>query len=103
MAIKEVNCVYLTSFLSRLRGMLFRVRSNKIYILKPCNSIHTFGMRYEIDIAFVDDRGVVLEARRDVKPKSFIKNSKALLVCERASTNVEWFNKGDRFECERKF
>jgi uncharacterized protein len=36
--------------------------------LEPCNSIHTFGMQFAIDVLFLDRAGEVLRAIRDVKP-----------------------------------
>ena len=29
--------------------------------LRPCWAVHTFGMRYPIDVAFIDSRGKVLK------------------------------------------
>jgi hypothetical protein len=36
--------------------------------IKPCNAIHMFGMRYAIDVAFVDGQGRVLQCREALKP-----------------------------------
>ncbi|UOF91309.1 DUF192 domain-containing protein [Fodinisporobacter ferrooxydans] len=43
------------TFLSRLRGLMFR-RSfiNEAMLLSPCNSIHTFFMLFPIDVLFLD-------------------------------------------------
>lgn len=32
-------------------------------VLRPCRQIHTLGMRFPIDVAFCDRRGVVLRTR----------------------------------------
>lgn len=34
----------------------------------PCNSIHTFFMRFPIDVAFLDSQGKVLFTLGDLKP-----------------------------------
>ena len=34
----------------------------------PCNSVHTFWMRYAIDVVFVDARGVVMKVVPMLKP-----------------------------------
>lgn len=44
------------SFLLRLRGLLGRkeLAPAEGLIIKPCNAIHTIGMAFAIDVAFVD-------------------------------------------------
>jgi uncharacterized membrane protein (UPF0127 family) len=36
--------------------------------LDPCGSVHTWGMRYAIDLLFLDPTGHVLKRALDVKP-----------------------------------
>jgi len=36
--------------------------------LEPCGSIHTWGMRYAIDVLFLDRERRVLRVTRDVQP-----------------------------------
>lgn len=36
--------------------------------LEPCNSIHTIGMQFAIDVLFLDSSGTLVRARRSVKP-----------------------------------
>jgi uncharacterized membrane protein (UPF0127 family) len=36
--------------------------------LEPCNSIHTFGMRFAIDVLFLDRSGVLLHMVSDLRP-----------------------------------
>ncbi|WP_281349421.1 DUF192 domain-containing protein [Paraburkholderia hayleyella] len=40
----------------RMRGLLGRdqLADNEALLLKPCRSIHTFGMRFAIDVLFLD-------------------------------------------------
>ncbi len=95
MAIEEGEYVYLTSYLSRLRGMLFRKRSSDTYILTPCNSIHTCFMKCAIDVAFVDRGGVVIEVVRNLQPMKLYKNKRAYATCERVASNTSWFEVGD--------
>ena len=37
-------------------------------IIAPCNSIHTFFMRFPIDVAFMAKDGRVLKVRKDLAP-----------------------------------
>jgi uncharacterized membrane protein (UPF0127 family) len=58
------------TFLSRLRGLMYRqaLPSGEALLIKPCDSIHTFGMRFSIDVLFLDSAGKILKAIRALKP-----------------------------------
>ncbi len=55
---------------ARLRGLLGRrgLKEGEALILSPCSSIHTLGMRFPIDVVFVDGNWVVLELAEAVPP-----------------------------------
>jgi hypothetical protein len=40
-------------------------------LLVPCASIHTLGMRFPVDVAFLDGRGRIVETRADMPPGHF--------------------------------
>ena len=40
--------------------------------IKPCNSVHTFFMRFALDLVFLDDDLVVRKVYRDVRPGRLI-------------------------------
>ena len=49
----------------RTQGLLGRRTSDDVigaFVLRPCRQVHTLGMRFPIDVAFCDRRGVVLRA-----------------------------------------
>jgi uncharacterized membrane protein (UPF0127 family) len=50
------------SFAARLVGLLGRrtLAPGEALLLVPCNNVHTFFMRFAIDVVFVDRRGVIL-------------------------------------------
>jgi uncharacterized membrane protein (UPF0127 family) len=50
------------SWLTRLRGLLGRpaLGAGEGLILTPCRAVHMLGMRYPIDVAFLDPTGVVV-------------------------------------------
>lgn len=54
----------------RIRGLLGRngLGPNEALILKPCSSIHTFFMRFPIDVLFVDREMQVVKAIHDLAP-----------------------------------
>ena len=90
-------------FGARVRGLLGAKRSKGIVMLAPCNDVHTFGMAELIDIAFLDERGRVLESYRAVGPRRRIRCRKAVAVLERFSVNdPPWFSAGEHVEMTRK-
>lgn len=56
--------------LERMRGLLGRpsLRPGEGLLLQPCNGIHTVGMRYPIDVLFLDRRGRVKRAVHALNP-----------------------------------
>lgn len=91
--------VLATRLTSRLRGLLMSPASDAILLLAPCRDIHTFGMGYAIDVAFIDESGMVVQSRRDVMPNRRLRNGRAAAVLERFAIPREvWFEEGDRLE-----
>ena len=50
--------------------MMYRKKlpSGEALLIKPCDSIHTFGMKFAIDVLFLDSAGKILRAIRSLKP-----------------------------------
>jgi len=55
---------------SRRKGLLGRseLKSGEGLYLTPCEWLHTFGMRFEIDVAFLSSTGQVLAVHHALKP-----------------------------------
>jgi uncharacterized protein len=60
------------AWLSRLRGMLGRPApiSGEGLLLTPCRSAHMYGMRYPLDIAFLDSQRAVVAVYHSLSPGS---------------------------------
>ncbi len=58
------------TFWSRMRGYLGRPSpaEGEGMLLVPCNSVHTYGMRFPLDLIFLDDSGRVLRSIPRVRP-----------------------------------
>jgi len=54
----------------RLRGLLGRdgLPHGHALLIEPCNSIHTFFMRFPIDVLFLDREGQVVRALPRLRP-----------------------------------
>ncbi len=59
-----------TTRTARLLGlaMLDREDAGDGLLIPDCRSVHTFGMRFELDLLFLDEEGNVVELRRSVPP-----------------------------------
>lgn len=54
----------------RLRGLVARppLAAGEGLLLVPCAAVHTFGLRYPMDVAFVDAEGAVLAVYHRLAP-----------------------------------
>jgi uncharacterized membrane protein (UPF0127 family) len=54
----------------RRRGLLGRtgLPAGAALVLTPCNAIHTIGMRFAIDVVFIDRKGRVRKIVRSLPP-----------------------------------
>lgn len=64
------QCRLADRFFSRLIGLLGQkgLSAGTGLILLPCDMVHTLGMRFPIDVVFVDRNGLVLATRAGLKP-----------------------------------
>jgi uncharacterized membrane protein (UPF0127 family) len=60
------------SWLARLRGMMGRPvpAAGEGLLLTPCRSIHMYGMRFPLDVAFLDAEGAVVASYPSLRPGS---------------------------------
>lgn len=63
----EVPLEIAASYRARTRGLLGRTGIDGALLLSPAKSIHTFGMRMPIDVAYLDRR-LVVRAVRTMRP-----------------------------------
>ena len=66
--------------------------------MSPCASIHTFGMRYPIDVVLLDGSGRVLASERRVAPGRVVQADKAHYALERPSSIKSWFEEGEQVQ-----
>jgi uncharacterized protein len=61
-------------FRARLLGLsgLDRDEAGAGLLIPRCASVHTFGMRFALDLVFLDRRGRVLETRRGMPPRRLV-------------------------------
>lgn len=57
-------------WMQRLKGLLGRdsLQAGEGLHIDPCTSIHTFFMRFPIDVLFIDTEGMVVRAFESIRP-----------------------------------
>ena len=60
-------------FFTRLKGLLGtrKLEEGKGLIIQPCSSIHTVGMKYAIDVLFIDKNDQILKIVMDMPAGKF--------------------------------
>jgi len=72
------------NFVARLFGLLGRrpLAIGEALWLEPCSSVHTLGMRYAIDVVFLDGAGRVLTTRDALAPRRMTATRRATCAIE---------------------
>jgi uncharacterized membrane protein (UPF0127 family) len=58
------------NFWRRLRGLLGRdsLEAGEGLVITPCNSVHMLGMRFPLDVLYLDRKGTVLRTLPELRP-----------------------------------
>ena len=77
---------------SRRRGLLGRdsLDQSSALLLAPCAAVHTAGMRFAIDVVFVDRQGYAVKVVRDLQPWRIALASGARAVIEMPAGTLRW-------------
>jgi hypothetical protein len=69
---------------ARLLGLAFldREEAGGGLLIPRCRSVHTFGMRFALDLVFLDGRGGVLAVRRGLPPRRLAGDRRAAAILE---------------------
>lgn len=69
---KNFPIAYANNFYKKLKGLMFSKNESRGIMLSKCKSIHTFGMKYNIDLIFIDKNGCYLSKCLSVTPNKII-------------------------------
>lgn len=63
-----------TTSLARLLGLAYldRGHAGDGLLIPRCASVHTFGMRFPLDLFFLDEQGAILGVRREIPARRVI-------------------------------
>ena len=85
----------LSTWPERLRGLLGTGPEAVPVLISRCGSVHTFGMRYPLDVALVGELGEVLSVRRGLGPREVFSHSDACCAIERPAAPGDWLEEGE--------
>lgn len=102
----KIICPYIedaSNFFRRFMGLMYRksIPLDHGLLLTPCNEIHTFGMRFDIDTITMDKDGIVLYIDRAIKPNKVrrgVKNGHMVLELNANVADKLGICEGDRLE-----
>jgi uncharacterized protein len=70
-------------FRERLVGLAWSRSPRAAALLLPrCRSVHTFGMRFPLDLYWLDSRGEIVRVDRGVRPWRVVRCARARSVVE---------------------
>jgi len=79
-----VHVLVARTFCARLLGLAFLsgMPSRCALLLPGCSCVHTFGMRFSLEIRFLDERSRVLRRETAVPPRRLLREPGAAAVLE---------------------
>jgi uncharacterized membrane protein (UPF0127 family) len=85
-----------TTLSARLLGLSFlgAVPPGRALLIPYCRSVHTFWMRFPIDVVFLDQGGAAVRIERDVGPRRLLSCGGAFAVLEARAGELELFVSG---------
>lgn len=97
-SVSVANSKIASNFFSRFIGLLStkKLAADAGLFITKCNSIHTFFMRYVIDVVFVNKHLVVTKVVRNVRPwrVAFDRNATAVLELPAGCIDIIGINVG---------
>lgn len=88
------DVILATRLTDRMRGLLFRppLHNGQAMLILPCSSVHTFGMRYAIDLIFLNKNWRIRKLVHMLKPCRIAWAPGAHMVVEMAAGTLAGFN-----------
>lgn len=101
------NITKADNFFSRFKGLMFKKAMDKNcgLLIAPCGQVHTFNMRFDIDVVFLSKEFEVLHIESSMKPRKvskIIANSYYVLELCSGIANEKQIKKGDVLSLKEK-
>ena len=93
------------TFWPRLFGLLgSKLDTGKALLIKSCSSIHTVGLKYPIDVLFLDAKNRIVSIRENLCPNRAAKaesGATSVLELPPGAVKLQEINVGDQLELKR--
>ena len=78
------HCRIARRYFERMTGLLKHktLEPGEAMLICPCSQVHTFGMKFDIDVVFLSRDGVILEILRGMRPgriSRYVKRASGIL------------------------
>lgn len=97
--VTQLSGLQTQSIKERLGGLLVLapLKVNQALWITPCNSVHTFGMKYALDLVYIDKHNQVRGLVNSLKPwrMSFCLHAKAVMELTAGSLQFLDIQRGD--------
>lgn len=66
----KIKLINAKTFKQKLFGLLSfkELKQNEVMVIRKCSSIHTFFMKFTIDVIFTDKKGSILKLKKELTP-----------------------------------
>lgn len=85
------------TFLKKFSGLMLRKEAKKPMVFLKCKQVHTFFMKFDIDVYYFDNEMNIIDVQRKLKPwrvGRYVKD--AYGIVEAMASDEPLFNIGDR-------
>ncbi|MEM5551772.1 DUF192 domain-containing protein [Pseudoalteromonas sp. NEC-BIFX-2020_002] len=97
------NVLIANTWWLRLRGLLGRtLNENDGLLIVPCNSVHMIGMRYAIDVVYLNKQNTIIKIVKNLRPwqVSTCRNACKVIELSTKNTNTKILKVGDNLTIE---
>jgi uncharacterized membrane protein (UPF0127 family) len=100
------QCAEARSFLARLRGLMGHpgLEAGQGLLIEPCSSVHSFFMRFPIDVIFVDRTNTVVGITTSMapnRPYAGARNARYVIELPAGTIAASGTQIGDALQVER--
>ena len=95
-----LRCDLAEGYRDRLVGLLGRSEIDGALLIRPARSVHSFGMRFDLDVAFLDQNNVVIRTLQLHRNRITIPvwRARSVIEAEAGSFRLWDLNIGDEVE-----
>jgi uncharacterized membrane protein (UPF0127 family) len=90
----DIKIIEANGFYNRFAGFMLKKKPDYALIFRNCSSVHTFFMRFNLDIVFLDKGGNILKIKANIKPWRIVlpvEKSVDILEIPSGLVDLEWF------------